>query len=280
MSKQKISAKDLIADLRAGMDDPALMKKYGLSAQGLQSAFKKLVEAKALKQSELENRVPLAEKTVDLVWKCPACGKPQTREFDECPECGIIVSKLKDAIAKAASNVGSLPEDQIGRLPSFFNAHRVELVLILCGLLVVIIIAGFWIKAVRDREVEAVRAEAIRSEKQLRAKEAKEQQLKAQEEKQLRAREAREQQLLEKVSNIEKMEDQKRKDREEKKALEQFRREDKLRTIFMDTVKLYMKGRGYSFDEALGFVIDKYRQDNMEVPEEILRQAQRMGIRK
>ncbi len=51
MPKPKISAKELIADIQAGLDDQALMKKYGLSAQGLQSVFKKLVEAKALKQS-------------------------------------------------------------------------------------------------------------------------------------------------------------------------------------------------------------------------------------
>jgi hypothetical protein len=60
MPKQKISAKELLADIRAGMDDPALMKKYGLSAEGLQSALKKLIEAKVITQVELDNRVPLA----------------------------------------------------------------------------------------------------------------------------------------------------------------------------------------------------------------------------
>lgn len=97
MPKEKISARELLADIRAGIDDPALMKKYELSAQGLQSACKKLVEAKALKQSEVDNRVPLTERTVDIVWKCPACGKPQTTEFDECPECGLVISKFDKA---------------------------------------------------------------------------------------------------------------------------------------------------------------------------------------
>jgi len=57
MTKPKISAKELIADIRAGMDDPALMKKYGLAAQGLQSIFNKLIAAGALQQDELDNRM-------------------------------------------------------------------------------------------------------------------------------------------------------------------------------------------------------------------------------
>ncbi len=37
---KQISAKDFVADLRAGMDDPALMQKYELSEKGLESVFK------------------------------------------------------------------------------------------------------------------------------------------------------------------------------------------------------------------------------------------------
>ncbi len=112
MPKQKISAKELISDIRAGMDDSALMKKHGLSVQGLQSAFNKLVEAKALKQSDLDNRVPLAEKTVDIAWKCPACGKPQMREFDECPDCGVIASKFRKQ--ESLRNIQTPAKDSIG----------------------------------------------------------------------------------------------------------------------------------------------------------------------
>jgi|GEM_PF-1766695 len=100
MSKQKISAKDLIADIRAGMDDPSLMKKYGLSAQGLQTAFRKLVEANVLKQAELDKRLPLEQRTADLAWECPACGMPQVHAFDQCPKCGTVVSKIKEVAPK------------------------------------------------------------------------------------------------------------------------------------------------------------------------------------
>lgn len=49
----KVSAKEVLADIRAGMSDRDLMKKYGLSEKGLQSLSKKLIDAGVLKQSEL-----------------------------------------------------------------------------------------------------------------------------------------------------------------------------------------------------------------------------------
>jgi hypothetical protein len=45
MNKTIIKAKEALEDIRAGMNDIALMKKYKLSAQGLQRLFKKLGEA-------------------------------------------------------------------------------------------------------------------------------------------------------------------------------------------------------------------------------------------
>ncbi len=93
MSKPKIGAKAILTDIRSGMDDAALMLKYSLSPQGIQSIFKKLIAARALTQAELDRRSSFHENAVNLAWKCPACGKPQPREFDECPDCGIIIAK-------------------------------------------------------------------------------------------------------------------------------------------------------------------------------------------
>ena len=45
MAKITVSAKEILADIKAGMDDTTLMQKYGLSDKGLQSIFKKLVDA-------------------------------------------------------------------------------------------------------------------------------------------------------------------------------------------------------------------------------------------
>ncbi len=45
MHKPKVSANEVLRDIRKGMDDVALMKKYRLSSKGLQSLFKKLGQA-------------------------------------------------------------------------------------------------------------------------------------------------------------------------------------------------------------------------------------------
>jgi hypothetical protein len=34
------------------------------------------------------------------IWRCPACHMPQFHEFDECPQCGVIVSKFREKRAR------------------------------------------------------------------------------------------------------------------------------------------------------------------------------------
>lgn len=97
MGKRSISAKQLVADIKAGKSDAELMESYNVSAAALQSLFKKLVSAGLMRQEEIDNRIPTSERTVNLaLWKCPACGMPQSREMDECPDCGIITAKYID----------------------------------------------------------------------------------------------------------------------------------------------------------------------------------------
>lgn len=93
MPKRQLSAKAVLQDIRAGIDDTTLRRKYSLSEKGLESAVKKLVAARLLKEADLRARTPTEEPTL-TVWKCPACGKPQTREYDECPECGVIAARF------------------------------------------------------------------------------------------------------------------------------------------------------------------------------------------
>jgi membrane protease YdiL (CAAX protease family) len=54
---RKISAKALIADIRAGLDDPAVMARYSLSETQLESAFRQLLELGVIDKSELDGRV-------------------------------------------------------------------------------------------------------------------------------------------------------------------------------------------------------------------------------
>ncbi len=99
MSKRQLSAREILLDIRSGMNDTALMEKHNLSFQGLQGVFTKLVESGALEQTELDDRAAVHEQTVNPAWECPACGKPQQREFQECPACGVIVRKYASNVA-------------------------------------------------------------------------------------------------------------------------------------------------------------------------------------
>ena len=58
MAKRAIKAKEAVADIRSGMDDGALMEKYLLSAEGLQSLFDKLVTGGFIDLSEIARRLP------------------------------------------------------------------------------------------------------------------------------------------------------------------------------------------------------------------------------
>jgi len=89
MPKRKITARDLLADVRANMTDFELMDKYKLSAEGLQSVFNKLAKAGLITHAELDSRVSMADKTVDLGFVCPSCGYLRNEEFDQCPRCGF-----------------------------------------------------------------------------------------------------------------------------------------------------------------------------------------------
>jgi hypothetical protein len=57
MERRKISAREAVADIRSGTDDTTLMKKYGLSPDGLQSLFDKLVKTGFIDLAEMQNRV-------------------------------------------------------------------------------------------------------------------------------------------------------------------------------------------------------------------------------
>ncbi|MDQ7784734.1 MAG: hypothetical protein RDU20_17765 [Desulfomonilaceae bacterium] len=91
MEKRRITAREILGDVRRGAGDPALMEKYKLSAQGLQSVFQKLLKAGVLTQQELDDRVPVSERTVDLGLNvCRACGHIEAKDFTKCPRCGYV----------------------------------------------------------------------------------------------------------------------------------------------------------------------------------------------
>jgi uncharacterized protein (DUF433 family) len=56
IEKRTIRAKDVVQDIRSHMTDAQLMEKYQLSARGLQSVLKKLVQHNLLSESDLSWR--------------------------------------------------------------------------------------------------------------------------------------------------------------------------------------------------------------------------------
>jgi len=87
------------------MSDFLLMEKYTVSTKGLQGLFQKLVDAGLISKSGLSKRNPRGEDSVQLdIIKCPSCGMPQFGSFDECPQCGVILSKYQQKCSIGASS--------------------------------------------------------------------------------------------------------------------------------------------------------------------------------
>jgi hypothetical protein len=101
MEKRTVDAKEILDDIKAGMDSPALMEKYQLSEKGLKSLFTKLKDAGVLKPKKggPEETTSAPEKDVASAWKCPICGNPQTTQFNQCPECSVIAARFQENIA-------------------------------------------------------------------------------------------------------------------------------------------------------------------------------------
>ncbi len=63
-SSRKISAKQLLGDLRSGLDNDELMLKYELSPRQLQKAFRQIIGAKLMTPLELANRLSVTRSQI------------------------------------------------------------------------------------------------------------------------------------------------------------------------------------------------------------------------
>ena len=99
--KRKVSAKEILADIRAGVDDEGLMEKYQLSPQELQVVFGKMISGGVFTTDDLVRRATggekkaarseLSQQTKEPGWQCPICRKSQKEPFEKCPECGAVL---------------------------------------------------------------------------------------------------------------------------------------------------------------------------------------------
>lgn len=98
--RRKLDAREILADLRTGLTDIEIMDKYYLNSRSLEAIVEKLVENNLITRSELDERRPITNRSVNFeVFRCPACNMPQFTKFDECPQCGVIITKVGADIA-------------------------------------------------------------------------------------------------------------------------------------------------------------------------------------
>jgi len=89
--KRKIDARQALNDVLSGMNDQTLMQKYALSATGLKSLLDKLVEAGLIKESEVEDRASLSQRTVQIaIGDYPSGGTFQASRLDSRKETPAI----------------------------------------------------------------------------------------------------------------------------------------------------------------------------------------------
>lgn len=131
---RKISAAALVADIRAGMDDAALMRKYAVSEPKLKSFFSLFIEKDFLTKEELDGRGTVTE--IKAAWTCPSCGKPQFNKHDECPECGILTSKLNRKTQDPTA------DHDKSTLVNLLSYHRVKIAWFISALFGLAIILG------------------------------------------------------------------------------------------------------------------------------------------
>ncbi len=134
--KRKLSAKQFLADIRSGLENAELKRKYDLSDKGLESVCTRLAATGALTEDQIRRLVPRrsSSETSPKVakqtrWQCPACNTPQTAEMVECPVCGIVVEKFVARQGQAgdvsSADSGATPDtgqsERAGWIPVFIS---------------------------------------------------------------------------------------------------------------------------------------------------------------
>jgi hypothetical protein len=94
--KRKISAKEILADLRSGMNESEVRSKYELSEKSLEKVYNKLIDAGLLDETG-KTKVPPQVKTravkQDSPKSCPACNAELPENAEECHVCGLVLKK-------------------------------------------------------------------------------------------------------------------------------------------------------------------------------------------
>ena len=101
MDKRPIQPSEILYDILVGMPNRDLMEKYGLSAKGLGTVLRKLVKAGSLKQSEVDTRLQVLERSRSVTPLCPKCGAYQSGVDERCSSCGHMLAEIVTSKSKA-----------------------------------------------------------------------------------------------------------------------------------------------------------------------------------
>ena len=119
---KKINRKMVLADIRAGLDENALMDKYGLTPRQLESVMRKLDDAGLLTGDQTEDLLDATERIEQVRLTCPACSASLPTGLDECPKCGVIFSKYKASDEPLKKQEGQTPTS----IPGLFTGEIVQ----------------------------------------------------------------------------------------------------------------------------------------------------------
>ncbi len=91
MPKKRINTQEFVDDVRSGLTDKQLMRKFRLTQKQLSIVYEMLLDDGRLDPSDLEDdQTPVFEATVELAGSCPFCGALRQPDSDRCPECGFV----------------------------------------------------------------------------------------------------------------------------------------------------------------------------------------------
>lgn len=142
--KRKISAREILNDIRSGLDDSAIKRKHHLSEGALEAVYQKLATAGLLTEAEIRGRrettpkptAPTVEPPSEAAWRCPACDAPQSSKVDECPVCGVVVAQYQ-AMKAREPHVSSAG---VRQQPS--GGWRI---IVACALVALVLVGGAWL---------------------------------------------------------------------------------------------------------------------------------------
>jgi hypothetical protein len=158
--KKKIDAKQFAQDIEAGMHESALMAAYGLSPNELQRAMQKLEIRGLLKHPQTVDPVPARTAPESRTFECPSCGATHREPFDECPHCGIVLSKFSGQAQRMGEQhrTDDLRSVSSGVQISSTVKERNHLVAIAgIGVVAVILVCGYlYYRAMKQAEIRSM----------------------------------------------------------------------------------------------------------------------------